>query len=158
MVSMYEIKYFTYANEDFLKLNSLLDDDYFDKYGEISLKYKPYNSLDDVKDFFVAYEGNSAVACGCIRYFADDTAELKRVFVLKEYRRQGIAEAIVKRCEEKAVELGYQYLTLETGVKLTEAIELYLKKGYSMIENFGQFAGDEICCCMRKQLICNVEK
>ena len=35
---------------------------------------------------------------------------------------------------------------------MNEAIALYQKQGYEMIENYGEFAGDENSVCMAKEL------
>ena len=35
---------------------------------------------------------------------------------------------------------------------MLEAIKLYKKRDYKMIENYGDFVGDAICCCMEKEL------
>jgi len=149
---MINIIYSNAITKDFEKLNSLLDKDYYMSFGEIALKYRQYNTLIEISDFFITYYNNAPVACGCIKKFSDDTAELKRIFVLQEYRRMNIATDMVNRCERLAKEKGFKFVTLETGVEMLEAIALYKKLGYELIDNYGDFAGDNVCCCMKKEL------
>ncbi|MGI5824775.1 MAG: GNAT family N-acetyltransferase [Bacillota bacterium] len=149
---MITVKYSTLANEDFQKLNCLLDDDYYQRFGEIALKYRTYNSLKNICNFFTAYAENQPVGCACFKRLTTDTAELKRVFVLPTHRKQGIAFLLVKECEAQAKQQGYKFMVLETGKEMPEAISLYQKAGYQFIDNFGAFAGDSICCCLKKAL------
>ena len=149
---MIKIIHYNELNENFEKLNNFLDKDLYERFGEITLKYRFYNTLEGIEDFFVAYEEENAVACGCIKKTTDEVVELKRVYVLPGYRRKGIANLIVNSCEEVAKEKNYHYIRLETGVEMSEAIQLYKKRNYNVIENYGDFIGDEICCCMEKKL------
>jgi ribosomal protein S18 acetylase RimI-like enzyme len=58
--------------------------------------------------------------------------ELKLIFVIKEHRQQGLAKLIVRELEELAIEKGYKYALLETGMKQHEAINLYKNYGYDI--------------------------
>ena len=79
-------------------------------------------------------------------------AEIKRIYVLPEYRKSGLASKIMELCETEAKKQGYKNMILETGIEMTDAISLYCKMGYSKIENYGDFSGDELCTCMEKEL------
>ena len=137
---------------DFDALAMLLDEEYYDRFGEIALKYRPYNTLEGIEDFFIAYDAGKPVACMCLKRITDRIAELKRVYVLPDYRRRGIASLLLDDCESAARAKGYTRIRLETGAQMHEAIQLYKKREYSIIENYDEFAGDEICCCMEKKL------
>ena len=50
-------------------------------------------------------------------------------------------------------DIGYQFTILETGKGQPEAIGLYLKKGYHITENYGQYKGIENSVCFKKELI-----
>lgn len=147
-----KIRYFQNPTSEFLSLNSMLDEDYYERFGEIALKYRPYNTLEAVRDFFLAYLDDVCVGCGCMKEYSKDSMEMKRIFVLPKYRRKGIAGQLIQKCEEKARDKGYGKMVLETGVQMPEAIALYEKNGYKLIDNFGDFAGDEVCVCMEKIL------
>lgn len=78
--------------------------------------------------------------------------ELKRIFVTSEYRGQWLAKMLVGELEALAKGSGYMYAVLETGTKQHEAINLYKRKGYEIIENYGPYAGNENSICLRKKL------
>jgi GNAT superfamily N-acetyltransferase len=73
--------------------------------------------------------------------------EIKRMFVRENQRRKGIASMILDELECWTKELGFVRCILETGEKLPEAINLYQKKGYSRIANYGQYEclGSSVC-------------
>jgi GNAT superfamily N-acetyltransferase len=67
-------------------------------------------------------------------------------------RGQGVAAIVLSALEEWAKELGYSRCILETGYKQPEALALYKKSGYSVIPNYGQYAGVANSVCFGKSL------
>jgi GNAT superfamily N-acetyltransferase len=61
---------------------------------------------------------------------AELTAELKRVFVLKEARGTGGGPALLAAAEDAARALGARIMLLDTRSDLTEAWSLYERSGY----------------------------
>ena len=66
--------------------------------------------------------------------------------------RKGIASQVLTSLEQWAHELGFSRCVLETGKKQPEAIALYLKNGYTITPNYGQYIGVENSVCMKKIL------
>jgi hypothetical protein len=60
---------------------------------------------------------------------------------------------ILQELEQWAVELSFENCILETGTRQIEALKLYPKNGYSVIENYGQYAGIENSVCFEKPLL-----
>lgn len=147
-----EILNTTSENKDFLKLVTLLDEDLSDRYGELQKQYNPHNQVDLIQDVIVIYKDGIPVACGAFKEIDEKTAELKRMYVLKEYRRQGLAGWVMAELERIAKDKGYEHMVLETGKKQYEAISLYKNKGYMEIPNYGPYVGNENSVCMRKDL------
>jgi GNAT superfamily N-acetyltransferase len=58
------------------------------------------------------------------------TTEFRRVYVIPDYRRQGIAAKLIRWLEERARAGGFRSIRLATGVKQPEAIALYERLGY----------------------------
>ncbi len=114
--------------------------------------YHQYNGLDDIKYVVMAYDGETAVACGAIKHYADGTVEVKRMFTRPEHRGQGIAVRVLEALEAWASELGYERCLLETGRRQPYAVRLYEKQGYTQIPNYGQYAGMENSVCMEKSV------
>lgn len=137
---------------DFRVLVALLDQDLAIRDGEEHAFYQQFNQVDKIKHVIVAFLETQAVGCGAIRAYSQDAIEVKRMFVLPEHRGKGIAGKILAELESWAYELGFQRCILETGKMQPEAIQLYLKSGYSIIPNYGQYAGVENSVCMEKEL------
>lgn len=101
--------------------------------------------------FYVAYDDNeTAVACGALKNFDETTAEIKRMYVKKEFRGLGISKTLLTKLEQHAKELYYQRLVLETGLKQPEAMSLYRAFGYSPLKCYGRHANDTDSRCFEK--------
>ncbi len=139
-------------NRDFIELIRLLDEDLEERYGELQKQYKKHNKVDYLGNVVVVYKDKVPVACGAFKECGSGSVELKRIFVVKECRKQGIAKLIVKKLEELAKEAGYRYALLETGIKQYEAINLYRSYGYDVIANYEPYIGNLNSICMKKEL------
>lgn len=137
---------------DFRTLVTLLDQDLAVRDGEDHAFYQQFNQVDKIKHVVLAFQENQAVGCGAIRAYATGVMEVKRMFVLPEYRGKGVAGAVLSALETWASELGYTRCILETGHMQPEAIRLYLKSGYAIMLNYGQYEGIENSICMEKVL------
>jgi GNAT superfamily N-acetyltransferase len=74
------------------------------------------------------------------------------MYVKSGYRGQKIALLILDALEKWALELNISATVLETGTKQAEAIHLYLKSGYIVIENYGPYKNLQESVCMQKNL------
>lgn len=139
-------------NKDFIKLIKLLDDDLNGQYGELQKQYDKHNKVDYINDVVIIYDDEVPVACGGFKEHDSESVEMKRVFVKKENRRQGLSKKVINELEKLVQAKGYKYAVLETGKKQIEAINLYKSSGYEMIENYGSYVGNENSICMKKDL------
>lgn len=139
-------------NKDFIKLIKLLDDDLNGQYGELQKQYDKHNKVDYINDVVIIYDDEVPVACGGFKEHDSESVEMKRVFVKKENRRQGLSKKVINELEKLVKAKGYKYAVLETGKKQIEAINLYKSSGYEMIENYGPYVGYENSICMKKDL------
>ena len=142
------------TNKDFVELCHELDAYLNDIVGgeENRAEYIPYNSLGDIHDAFVVYDGAQAIGCAAIKRYDDESAEVKRVFIRKEYRGQGISKRLMELLEQTAREQGYSSLLLESGEILVEAMALYRKIGFKVIPNYGPYVDMPESVCMKKEL------
>jgi len=139
-------------NTDFQKLVAELDADLKIRDGEDHAFYAELNKTDNIKFVIVAYDDESPVGCGSIREYADDTMEVKRMFVLPNRRGEGIATGILKQLEKWAFDLNFKRCLLETGKNQPEAIALYKKSQYHTVPNFGKYVNAENSICFEKVL------
>ncbi|NVK85140.1 MAG: GNAT family N-acetyltransferase [Cytophagia bacterium] len=141
------------SNEDFISLVKLLDSDLALRDGADNAYYAQFNKIDLLKNCVVAYIGGQAIGCGAFKSFEEGvSAEVKRMYVLENHRGKGIAGLVLKELEQWAAELGYSQCVLETGKRQPEAIALYTKHGYQIIENYGQYKGLENSVCFEKTI------
>jgi putative acetyltransferase len=139
------------SNTDFQKLVRSLNAYLADRDGDDHAFYDQFNKIDAIKNVVVAYEDEDAVGCGAFKEYEPGTAEIKRMFVPEEKRGMGIASKVLRELEKWASEEGFDKCVLET-VADSGAVILYRKSGYSIIPNYGQYAGMEKSCCMEKIL------
>ncbi len=143
----------TSDNEDFQMLVKQLDSDLKIRDGDEHDFYHQFNKIDRIKHVVVAYEHDESVGCGAMKQYEDDSMEVKRMFVPAQHRGKGIATQILTALESWAKELSFKKCVLETGKKQPEAIALYLKNGYKIIPNYGQYEGVENSVCFEKMMV-----
>lgn len=141
------------SNKDFIELVKHLDAELAARDGDEHEFYHQFNKIDMLKNVVVVYEDEKPVSCGAIKEFSKDAMEVKRMYTLPDYRGKGIATIVLKELEKWAAELSYKKCVLETGKKQPEAIALYNKSGYSIIHNYGQYAGVENSVCFEKIIL-----
>ncbi|SDB50051.1 GNAT family N-acetyltransferase [Butyrivibrio sp. INlla16] len=102
-------------------------------------------NLDHISDFyladsekryyFIAIEGEKV--CGGIGLaevdFFEDCAELQKLYLSDEAKGQGFGYELIAMIEDKARQLGYKRMYLETHTNLEAAIHIYEKAGYRQI-------------------------
>ena len=143
----------TSDNEDFRLLIAELDRELLTRYEEKQAIYDRYNIVENNRNVVIAYKDEMPVGCGCFKKFDDHSVEIKRMFVKPEYRGQKIAASILQELENWAIELNISGTVLETGIKQHEAIHLYRKSGYIVVQNYGPYKGLPESICMQKNLV-----
>jgi putative acetyltransferase len=102
--------------------------------------------------FLIAQIDGSAVGCGALRVVSPKVGEVKRMFVLSQFRRRGIARKILAALETRALKLGHEVVLLETGDAQPEAVSLYTSVGYRQTPNYGEYIGNPFSRCFEKRL------
>jgi putative acetyltransferase len=141
------------GNPDFVALVRSLDADLAAKDGAEHSFYAQFNKIDKIRYVVLAYEHDKPLGCGAIKEFGKNAMEVKRMYVLPDHRKKGIASQVLSELEKWAKELQVDRCVLETGKRLPEAIALYKKKGYKAIPNYGQYIGKDNSVCFEKELI-----
>lgn len=141
------------ANKDFIDLVCLLDKELAERDGDDHEFYHQFNNIDVLNHALILYESNRPIACGAIKKFDHNSAEVKRMYTCIDARGRGIATQVLIALEEWAKELGFTNTVLETGKRQPEAIALYQKNNYQIIPNYGQYQGIENSVCFKKELI-----
>ncbi len=84
--------------------------------------------------FVVLYARGRPVACGGVRSLGPELAEIKRMFVTADARRQGHGRRVLAELERRAAADGARRARVLTTEVLTEARELYAVAGYAEAE------------------------
>ena len=97
--------------------------------------------------YVVAYCDQQPIACGALREIDGITAEVRRMYVLREHRRNRIGYAVLSHLAAEARRLGYERLLLETGHRQAPAMALYEAFGFRRIAPFGPYDNDPTSVC-----------
>jgi GNAT superfamily N-acetyltransferase len=97
------------------------------------------SDLDDIEgiyisnrgDFIVGTENNEIVAMWAIRQWSDTCGEFKRLRVRRDRQRQGYGQMILMKLMERAAELGYEEVCLDTLTGNYPAHRLFEKCGFT---------------------------
>lgn len=81
---------------------------------------------------WIAYVDDVPAACVAMRPLPEvaGACECKRLYVNGNFRRRGLAEALMAALEQHAAEAGYRAVYLDTKDDLVGAISLYDRLGY----------------------------
>ncbi|MEN2400445.1 GNAT family N-acetyltransferase [Flavobacterium sp. MC2016-06] len=120
----------------------------FESDGRNSFTDWEYNNAKYV--FVIAELNAEIVGCGAIRPISEKVGEVKRMY--SKYPRKRIGQTILSYLENKAKELDYTELVLETRVKNEEATQFYLKSDYVIIPNYGKYINRPEAVCFGKFL------
>jgi hypothetical protein len=152
MLQKQTIKRTTSNDKDFQWLIQQLDNELWNELQEDQATYDQYNKVPDINTVVLVYVNDQPAASGCFKKYNADTAEIKRMFVEKKYRGEGLSKAVLAELENWAMDSGFKYAILETSVHFIPATRLYKNAGYKIIPNYDQYIGLEESVCMKKQL------
>lgn len=145
--------HFRYVNAkdpQLLALDGRLDRYFDEKYGGSALWCQKHDDLAALDCRMLALFGEDAAGCGGWQRLDGQTAEIKRVFVLPEHRRKGVAWTLLRVLESDAARHGCTRAVLGAGAEEYGALAFCQSCGYHFCEGVGGFTGDKNCACMEK--------
>ncbi len=146
---MISIKLVTYDNQDFIQLCNLLEKEHLEVIKEQrSPNGNCLNNLDKFKIVFIAYDDLKPVGCLAMKDKIDDVIEVGSLYVLPEYRKNGIASMLFINVFDKARKLNAKRIILDTYKRFEAAIRLYKKLGFYEINNY--IADSPYSVCLEK--------
>jgi GNAT superfamily N-acetyltransferase len=86
--------------------------------------------------YLVGYRGGVPVCGGGLKRLPDGACEIKRMYVVPQARRSGVARALLAALEDAARGLGYRIARLDTGSRQPHAQAFYEASGYRRVGNF----------------------
>lgn len=152
-----EIKKVNTTDQDFNRLVRILDKTLANFNNDIQIteknEYHVFNSVTDLSDAYVAYNVYQAIGCVATKHYCTGVLEIKRLFVDPTARGNGIATKLINKLESQAYSDGYTKLIVETGKNNTDAIRLYTKMNYQVVDNYSPYNGLSNSVCMSKKLL-----
>jgi putative acetyltransferase len=100
--------------------------------------------------FLVVRFDGQAVGCGAFVQHDAGYAELKRMFVLPDFRGMRLGRQILENLESLIQSAGLTRVCLETGVSQFPAVRLYESFGYKVRGPFGDYPDDPLSIFMEK--------
>ena len=141
-------------NPAFKMLEAELESELNERDDSIQLQFDSYDTPKNYIDtVVVAYDDDTPIGFGCFKPFDDSTAEIKRMYVSKDYRRKGVASIILLELELWAAQHEFIKMALHSSTKQPEAIHLYTKYGYKKIPSYGMYANIANSIGMQKLIL-----
>jgi GNAT superfamily N-acetyltransferase len=97
--------------------------------------------------FALVWLDNRAVRCGALVPIDRITTEFRRLYVIPDFRRHGLAAKLIRWLEDRAQSDGFRSIRLMTGLEQSEAIALYERLGYYLIPSFPPWENDPSSRC-----------
>ncbi len=102
--------------------------------------------------FVIVVVDGAAIGCAGLRRHDAFSVELKRMYIRRPHRRRGHGRRLLHALEERARDLGYRRVVLETGTAQPEALALYTNEGYVPIAPYGHHRCSPQARCLAKDL------
>ena len=102
-----------------------------DELAELPGKYAPPEG-----ELLIAIDGQNYIGCVALRSLSPEICEMKRLFVCREFRGQGIGRRLAFSIIDSAVRIGYRSMRLDTLDRLGPVLELYDLLGFKTIEAY----------------------
>ncbi len=108
-----------------------------------------YETFSRQGSFYYVVEYKGAVIGGGgaapLKEYQGDVCELQKMYLMNEYRGNGLGSELLKTCIEKARSLGYASCYLESVPSMKNARQLYLKTGFKLLTEPMGNTGHGVC-------------
>ncbi len=84
-------------------------------------------------EVILAFSREVVVACGALRELEPKVGEIKRIYVREDHRGPGFGPRLTWRLLDRAQELGYERVRVDTLSTMTGAIQFYQDMGFAPI-------------------------
>ena len=112
-------------------------------FNELGKRFEPcgrHSFYAIISQYFVQFwcmlSGGDIIGTVALKRHEDDTAELKALYLAKEFRSKGLGTSLLNKAVDYARESGYKRIVLDSMSQYTAAISLYKKSGFRQIDRF----------------------
>ncbi len=92
----------------------------------------------------LAEHNGKTAGCVAVRSLKNDICEMKRLYVKDEFRGLSVGRKLTEAIIQKAKQLGYKKMQLDTLQRLDRAVDLYAKLGFKKISPYYANPLDEV--------------
>jgi putative acetyltransferase len=129
-------KDFDEAKQLFIEYKNTLNFDLcFQKFDE-EISDLPAQYSEPTGCIILCIENDNPIGCVGLRKFKEGVCEMKRLYLRPEARGKGIGRVLANKIVDKAKELGYKKMQLDTIETMKEAIALYKSMGFKEIKPY----------------------
>ncbi len=122
--------HFSAAKNLFIAYQQFLDADLCFQSFEAELESLETMYSAPTGSLLLAVKDEKYIGCVAVRKLDDGVCEMKRLYLLDEYKGHGYGKQLVIAIMQKATTLGYKTIKLDTLPKLDIAIDIYKKIGF----------------------------
>lgn len=120
---------------------------------ELDGRHKMYDKIEEYFEvFWCLFDKKQIIGTVALKRLNDDCCELKALYLLEQYHKNGLGYRLLKTAIEKAQQEGYKKLYLDTLSTSRNAIALYEKAGFVRTQRYN--ANDTADVFMELKLDC----
>jgi ribosomal protein S18 acetylase RimI-like enzyme len=145
----------TDGNDEVFRQFYIITEDYYSSLvgGKENRKsFIPYNLSSSIENVLLVYCNDKPVACSGLKRYSNTDVEIKRVWVEPDYRGNHIAKNMMQYLEEKAKQLGFSRMILQTREIMSDAVKLYTSLNYYRINNYPPYDELNGALCLAKDI------
>ncbi|MFX0139224.1 MAG: GNAT family N-acetyltransferase [Candidatus Hodarchaeota archaeon] len=105
--------------------------DYAEKSVEELTSYRPPEGI-----FYILQINNKIIGMGAFRKLNDNTGEVKRMYIRKDFRGNGYGKALLKQLLNTGKKFGCSRILLDTGRFMSAAQYIYRSAGFQEINKY----------------------
>lgn len=133
VIKKFENKYNEEVNQFIISI--FVNEFGFDKAREELEKQNNYEYIKNGGNFWIALnEEENIIGTIALRKHSEKEVEIKKLYVREDYRGKGLSEELYNKAKEDSTNNNFNRIFLGTYDKLERAINFYLKKGFSPID------------------------
>lgn len=101
-----------------------------------------FKELSELSSYYslilLAFQEHEAIGCVAIQDLEEGICEMKRLFVLPKFRGFGVGGQLIAELIQRAKDLGYKRMRLDTHPSMLRAQQVYRSFGFSEIGRYNQ--------------------
>lgn len=122
-----------YQEKDKEKVKKLVTEVLTELFGKAVIK--EWENFKEYAIFYVAEDKGDIIGSAALKSEGNKTGKLKRMYVLKDYRKKGIGQRLFNKIRYFAEKNNFSKILLSTGKELMQAYNFYIKNGFRELKN-----------------------